>query len=411
MLRGYATMGVMLFCTASAMACMGGLGAAPARAIADIGADVDTWTDLNSITGWLQVVSTFVCAGELISLFNRPWLGATLLVLISAVNWPITITYDEVYLNLKQILTSLLSGPMVTILTSIAVSLYEPDSVATAGGLIPAGMGIGSSFSVLVQGRMASRWRWYGLIGSGMAALGAVLLVVIVPERRRRDTPSYSPTETVVSMLKSYRLTVYAILTIPSLPIFCVASFCTAVVVGINAFLQQYLVVEHGVDSQEATDLTGGLGFAAILVILPIGLLIDYLAERCHVSRYISACGYQLIATCCVFGMLAAAGDTRHLAGELDQQVLHPDAFTPSGYNSKFLFWLCYLFSIMVGPLPAGVATVQLVGATPTELRVAFIAVGQAFFYLGIACSIKVEGSVLASLQTQPGIDNPYSRM
>lgn len=344
MLRGYATIAVMTLCTASAIMCFGGLGSAPARAIADIGADIDTFTDLNSIGAWLQVVSTVVCAGEVINLFNRPWLSATLLVIICTVNWPITMTFDHGYLYLRQIVTCALSGPLVPILTSMAASLYEPESVATAGGLISAGYGIGQSLSVLVEGRLASRWKWYGLIGSVLAALSAVLLVMIVPERRRRNMPSHSPTEVIVSVLKSYRLTAYAILTIPSLAIFCVASFCTPVVIGINAFLQQYLVIEQGVASQEATDLAGGLGIASLLAFLPIGLLIDYVAERRHVSRYFSACGFQLIATCCVLGMLAAAGSPRHLLSELAQQTFHPDAPAPSRYDSKFVFWLCYLF-------------------------------------------------------------------
>lgn len=411
MLRGYATIAVMTLCTASAIMCFGGLGSAPARAIADIGADIDTFTDLNSIGAWLQVVSTVVCAGEVINLFNRPWLSATLLVIICTVNWPITMTFDHGYLYLRQIVTCALSGPLVPILTSMAASLYEPESVATAGGLISAGYGIGQSLSVLVEGRLASRWKWYGLIGSVLAALSAVLLVMIVPERRRRNMPSHSPTEVIVSVLKSYRLTAYAILTIPSLAIFCVASFCTPVVIGINAFLQQYLVIEQGVASQEATDLAGGLGIASLLAFLPIGLLIDYVAERRHVSRYFSACGFQLIATCCVLGMLAAAGSPRHLLSELAQQTFHPDAPAPSRYDSKFVFWLCYLFGVALGTLPWGVATIQLVRSTPAELRASFIAVGQAFFSLGIACSVKVEGSVLASLQTQQGIDNPYNRI
>lgn len=79
--RGYLVLAVLAGVNTSSTMMFDALGNTPARAMTDVGLEVGTWGDLNSIGGWISAVVMLCLAGDQIGHCHRPWLCAILLAL------------------------------------------------------------------------------------------------------------------------------------------------------------------------------------------------------------------------------------------------------------------------------------------------------------------------------------------
>jgi len=77
--RGYLVLAVLAGVNTSSTMMFDALGNTPARAMTDVGLEVGTWGDLNSIGGWISAVVMLCLAGDQIGHCHRPWLCAILL--------------------------------------------------------------------------------------------------------------------------------------------------------------------------------------------------------------------------------------------------------------------------------------------------------------------------------------------
>jgi len=293
--------------------------------------------------------------------------------------WPLVVTYDEVYLYAKQILVDgVFTAAIPALLIDIAATHFEPASHAAAAAVMWSAQSMGSNMCMLVQGWLDARWKWFALLSSGTAISFAVLLLALVPERQGRLRHRRTLREVPASLLASYRLFGRALLSVPSITLCYIATFCTSTVLGMNgSYLQLWLVTEKGADTHSTTNLAGGLGIAALPLSLALGLLIDHLYERYLISRHFAAAVHQLIAAGLVFGMIAAA------------------------YDHEVAFWLCYYFGMCLAILPQAYSSMQLVERIPSKLRSSFIAVQMSVFGLGVSAAFKVEGQILDELEAQ----------
>jgi len=203
--------------------------------------------------------------------------------------WPLVVTYDEGYLYAKQILVDgVFTAAIPALLIDIAATHFEPASHAAAAAVIWSAQSMGSNMCMLVQGWLDARWKWFALLSSGTAISFAVLLLALVPERQGRLRHRRTLREVPASLLASYRLFGRALLSVPSITLCYIATFCTSTVLGMNgSYLQLWLVTEKGADTHSTTNLAGGLGIAALPLSLALGLLIDHLYER-YLSAAIS---------------------------------------------------------------------------------------------------------------------------